>query len=553
MKKKLLLSALLLSALLLAACGKGTETPAPLAPFVQKAEPVTIDGAEYDPKTTTEITAVVTNETVALLDQLPGLVSADLSGSECLAAIRDWAAAHPSVHVRYTVPVSSSLVVPNDTAALDLSGEARETLPEALVLLEYLPALEEVELGMLEDRAPAAQLSERFPALLVSYTPTWRGQALDLNRSTLDLSGVSAQDAQALLAWMPEMKQLQQVELGSGDAETPAVPWETLAEMERACPQAEFRYAFTLYGKDVSLQDTALDLNHITIGDQGALVKAVTRCMPRLGYLDMDFCGVDDEYMAQIRDALPNAEVVWRVWFGTGYSVRTDVERILASNPGIGGELCPENTGPLKYCTKVRHLDLGHNSYLGNLDFCAYMPNLETLIIALSDVSDLRPLANCPHLTYAELQTSALNDLRPLSGLTELKYLNICYNFSITDITPLYSLTQLKRLWIGCLDPVPAEQVARMKELAPDCQINTEDLDPTREEWRWDGVYDNGALKPSEAYEKLRVDMQYDNAPYSYAYIRNDPLYMPHGQGDNVTPPEWFTTQVPIPVDYTVY
>lgn len=100
MKKKLLLSALLLSALLLAACGKGTETPAPLAPFVQKAEPVTIDGAEYDPKTTTEITAVVTNETVALLDQLPGLVSADLSGSECLAAIRDWAAAHPSVHVR---------------------------------------------------------------------------------------------------------------------------------------------------------------------------------------------------------------------------------------------------------------------------------------------------------------------------------------------------------------------------------------------------------------------------------------------------------------------
>ena len=181
------------------------------------------------------------------------------------------------------------------------------------------------------------------------------------------------------------------------------------------------------------------------------------------------------------------------------------------------------------------------------------MPNLETLIIALSDVSDLRPLANCPHLTYAELQTSALNDLRPLSGLTELKYLNICYNFSITDITPLYSLTQLKRLWIGCLDPVPAEQVARMKELAPDCQINTEDLDPTREEWRWDGVYDNGALKPSEAYEKLRVDMQYDNAPYSYAYIRNDPLYMPHGQGDNVTPPEWFTTQVPIPVDYTVY
>ena len=39
--------------------------------------------------------------------------------------------------------------------------------------------------------------------------------------------------------------------------------------------------------------------------------------------------------------------------------------------------------------------------------------------------------------------TSRLHDLRPLANLKNLKHLNICYNFAVTDITPLYGLTQL--------------------------------------------------------------------------------------------------------------
>ena len=553
MSKKTLILCVLLLALLLCACGETATSPLPAITQPEQKEPVVIDGAEYEPKKTTEITAVVTNETIGELEKLPRLQSADLRGSDCLDAILDYIAAHPAVSVRYSVPVADGLTVENDAQSLDLSGLLRRQLEEALPMLKYLPALSRLELGELEDAAPAALAREQYPTLAVSYTPAWRGAALDMSMTRVDLSAVSAQDAQVLLGWMPQLTSLREVELGSGDAEEPKLSWETLYAMQQAAPQAHFSYAFTLYGKELTLDDTTLDLNHIRIPDQGALVKAVTQCMPALSYLDMDFCGVDDEYMAQIRDNLPNAEVVWRVWFGTGYTVRTDVERILASNPGVGGELCPENTHSLKYCTKVKHLDLGHNSYLGNIDFCAYMPELETLVIALSDVSDLRPLANCPHLTYAELETSALNDLSPLSGLKELKYLNIAYNFAITDIRPLYNLTQLERLWIGCLDPVPPDQVETMKSLVPDCEINTKDLDPTREQWRWDGSYDNGALKPAAAYEKLRVDMQYDNAPYSYSYIRNDSLYYPHGQGDNTTPPTWFTEQVPIPVDYTVY
>ena len=540
MHKKTLCLCLLTLSLLLCACGGA------------KVEPVVVDGAEYRPDKTTEITAVLTEETISVLDELPNLQQADLSGSSCLGAIRDWAKAHPAVAVTYTVPLRSDLVVTNDTVSLDLSGVPRTELGETLLMLEYLPALQELELGALEDSSPVDLLQARFPALRLGYTPTWRGQTLDLGMTSLDLSQVSEADARALLGWLPSMRSLRSVELGSGSAENPPVAWETLAALEKAAPQASFHYSFTLYGKELTLQDTELDLNHIYIADQGALVKAVTACMPALTYLDMDFCGVDDEYMAESRDNLPNTEVVWRIWFGTGYTVRTDTVRILASNPGIGGELSPENTRSLKYCTKVKYLDLGHNSYLGNLDFCSYMPELESLIIALSNVSDLTPLANCPHLNYAELQTSALNDLRPLANCRELHDLNICYNFSLTDISPLYGLDSLARLWIGCLTPIPDAQIEEIRQRLPNCTVNTKDLDPTREEWRWDGEYDNGMLKPSEGYEKLRVNMEYDRAPFSYSYIRNDPLYAPHGQGDNTTPPEWFLTQEAIPYDYSI-
>ena len=69
----------------------------------------------------------------------------------------------------------------------------------------------------------------------------------------------------------------------------------TNARAEAACPQAEFHYAFRLYHKEFDLQSTEMDLNHITMDDEGALVKKVAACLPDLALLDMDFCEVSDE------------------------------------------------------------------------------------------------------------------------------------------------------------------------------------------------------------------------------------------------------------------
>ena len=332
------------------------------------------------------------------------------------------------------------------------------------------------------------------------------------------------------LVLLPE---LETVELGScEDAAESNMDWEALAAAEAACPGAEFHYAFRLYKKSFDLQSTEMDLNHITMTDEGALVKKIALCMPQLSLLDMDFCEVSDEAMADIRDSLPNTEVIWRIWFGNGkrngYSVRTDVTRILASNPDKAGELTPENTRALKYCTRVKYLDLGHNDQMTDISFVRYMPDLEVAVLAMGGFSDLSPLADCPKLEYLEIQTSAASDLRPLAGLTNLRHLNIAYIFSLTDITPLYNLTNLERLWIGAYDPVPMDQIEEMQRRAPNCEIDYTTTNPTGGNWRYVGTDKEGHGILHPRYALLHEQFEYGRAPYCYSYLANDPLYYPH-------------------------
>ena len=356
------------------------------------------------------------------------------------------------------------------------------------------------------------------------------GTLLPADTKEVDLTEAPTAENLLPLVLLPE---LETVELGScEDAAESNMDWEALAAAEAACPQAEFHYAFRLYKKSFDLQSTEMDLNHITMTDEGALVKKIALCMPQLSLLDMDFCEVSDEAMADIRDSLPNTEVIWRIWFGNGkrngYSVRTDVTRILASNPDKAGELTPENTRSLQYCTRVKYLDLGHNDQMTDISFVRYMPDLEVAVLAMGGFSDLSPLADCPKLEYLEIQTSAASDLRPLAGLKNLRHLNVAWNFALTDITPLYELTGLERLWLGGFVPVPPEQVEEMRRRVPNCEINTDTKDPTEGGWRYTEYNELGYGVACARYELLREQFGYANAPYCYSYIPYDPLYKPH-------------------------
>lgn len=436
------------------------------------------------------------------------------------------AASKPSAE---TTPEPTQEPIDRGQAEMDLSAMDTEEL------LARLPELTELRRATLAedslDSDTLRQLRALRPDVEFSYHFTVDGKRAGLEETSLDLTGAGTTSLRNWFDWAELMPELRQIELGTGAADDWRVPWEALARLRAARPDIKVNYAFTLYGQDFTLDSREMNLTHTPMDDQGELVKAITACMPSLTYLDMDTCNVDDEHMAQIRDALPQAEVVWRIWFGdrsngcAGYSVRTNVDRILASNPGIGGELTPENTEPLKYCTKVKYLDLGHNSYMRSIEFVRYMPELEAVVLAMGNWYDASPLENCPNIRYAELQTTCLSDLRPLTKLKNLTDLNLCYCFALHDISPLYEMPQLKRLYLGKLTPVPAEQVAKMREIAPDCEIDTTVLNPTDGHWRVGDYNEYGLREYAPAYTWLREVMRYDEAPGSYAYPYNDPLY----------------------------
>lgn len=362
-----------------------------------------------------------------------------------------------------------------------------------------------------ESPAPAEPVATEKPLEVYEFL----GKSYPENAESADFTGMTdaeAGEAAEILAKLPGLK-----ELSLGNDKDNPLSWDSISLMHEAAPQAVMDYDFTLYGKDFNLSDESMDIKWIQIDDEGALVKQITACMNNLTYLDMDSCGVSDESMAQIRDSLPNAEVVWRIWFGDYYTARTNVEKILASMPGKAGELIHDNVMDLQYCTKLKYLDLGHNNYLDTIEFIRSMPELEVLIVGMTFVEDFSPVADCPKLEYVEAMTSRLHDLTPFAELKNLRHLNVCYNFALTDISPLYGLTELERLYIGWHCPVDPAQVEEMRRCAPNCVVNNTTKDPTEEEWR----FAFGGYHPR--YELLRQQFGYEE--WDFAYIWNDPLY----------------------------
>lgn len=506
-----------------------------VAPKKTEPEKAKIDFAAGSfPADTENLTAVLEVGETRLLDQMPMLKSVDASGSTCYAELAEWAEKHPKVAMTYDVRFADGTVAKLDDTTLDLSKLDRAGAREAAQLVKFLPNLKTLKLGAVGNESgftgqEVAAIRENCPDLSLDYTFTLLGRTVSKADETLDLTGISHEDMPAVIGLLPDLENLTHIDLGSADS---GILWEDVTAIAEACPNAEINYALKLWGHDVNLMDSTVDLNHTPMNDDGAAVAAIVPYMKNLTFLDMDTCGVSHEAMAAIRDSVPQAEVVWRVNFATGYSVRTNVEKILASKPSKAGYITDADAQVLKYCSKLKYLDLGHNETLHDLSFLYGMPNLEVAIFSQCGISDITPLSACPHIEYLELTHSAVSDLTPLANAQELRHLNIG-DTQVSDISPLYGLHDLERLWICLRHHVPQDQIDYMHECAPNCEINVDADDPSLGAWRFSDLNDRGWKAWEETgyflfenhprYELLRQQFGYAEEAYSFYWL--DPLY----------------------------
>ena len=409
---------------------------------------------------------------------------------------------------------------------MDFSAVTADSFYNYSALLKYLPNAKVVELGGRRDGVSLssesiAALQSEYPGLDTSYTLTIGGRSVNLLDSSVDLRALSAEDTGETAAWLRCMKHLQEIKFG--DENSTKLSWADIVKLAGARPEARADYTFSLYGYPMNLDAEEINLSHVPVDDNAEAVISALRCMKNCRKLDMDYCGVGDQRMEEIRNLFPDVEVIWRIWFGTCYSVRTDTERILASRPSVGGMLDNTVGDKLKYCTKIKYLDLGHNDNLTDISFVNYMPDLEVFIIAINThITDISPLRNCPKLEYLEINSTPVSDISCLNGMKSLHHLNIACT-QVRDISPLYGCTDMERLWIGLYTEVPKEQVEQMHTAAPNCFINVTTDDPHGENWRWD-YYDDSMFVYHYVprYDLLRKQLGYTYSEYSYYW--KDPL-----------------------------
>lgn len=441
--------------------------------------------------------AVVEADDFALIEQISGLRTLDVTGSDCYDAIVAYRDAHPEVEVLYTVSFGDVSVSPQDQSAT----VSRLADPS---LVSYLPNLRELTVKEPLTPQQASFVLETRPDIDLHYSVSVAGMTLPRDVTELNLSEVSPALSGELAEAIAVLPDLVEIEL---DREDGTCDWEISDAGVLMAVRTSLRVhaTVTVFDRTFSLTDDVVSFNNIPLAGRKDELLAILPQLRNVGRLDMEECGLSDEEMAELREQFPSPKIAWMIHLGY-YSFRSD-SKMLRLNKYNGHHqtlLTDENVQQLTYCNEVKYLDLGHNQ-IQNPYFVAYMPDLEVCIIAIYQPTDLSAFANCPNLEYAELFHGYITDVSPLANCTHLKHLNLCMN-EITDITPLYGLTELERLWISRNPGIPKEQIEKFKELVPNCVVNTTTVDPTDPPWRFDTRRRSGL---SERYELLRKQFAY--------------------------------------------
>jgi Leucine-rich repeat (LRR) protein len=213
--------------------------------------------------------------------------------------------------------------------------------------------------------------------------------------------------------------------------------------------------------------------------------------------------------LAKIRDDYPRTKVVWRIVQPnkTNRSWLTDTDTLRAVY-----HVNDTNSHLFKYLTEVKYMDLGHNTSMVDLSFCAYMPNLEIAILSGSPIKDLTPLGNCKKLEFLEIAWCGnVKDVSPLAGCDSLKHLNVSHTV-VKDFTALKHLKLEMLCYVnsGNRAGLTADYWKEVQAMFPECWIT---YNPLRDNnatpygigWRYK---ESGGYTP--IYRKVRDVFGYD-------------------------------------------
>lgn len=259
-----------------------------------------------------------------------------------------------------------------------------------------------------------------------------------------------------------------------------------IAELRECFGGAAVLCNFSFLNRTISTAETELDFSGIKNIEISAFDK-VTAAMPYLSKVVMCYCGIPDETMDELNHKYDGVRFVWTVYVTRYYQLRTDITYFCASDRPEAGyvaiSLNDEEIQPLKYCTDLIALDLGHMHY-HNCDFVKDMKQLKYLIVSCGYVNDISAVSELENLYYFEMAFSDVTDITPVLSCKNLRCLNInaCHAYDREIIAQMDYLEYL----FYTTNEMPAEDVEWIKNALPDtyCYVYDSIQDRYGHEWR---------------------------------------------------------------------
>ncbi len=356
--------------------------------------------------------------------------------------------------------------------SMDTEKITLKTLAEAdLEVLEYFEQLKSVDGTGCPDYPVLHRLRLEHPELKVTYTIPAAGENYPHDVQKLVLPGGDVSSLEEVLPYFTNLKTL--------ELTAPLAPMEEIRPLMELAPEVDFCWDLEVGGIPVDESTETLDLTGIPMTVEE--MDAVLPYLLNLTYVDMTDCGISNEEMDALNRRYEDVKIVWTVLLGGWYRIRTDVTAFMPAKEGFfpKGNMLAN----LRYCTDMIAIDVGHME-ITNIDFVAYMPHLQYLLLCETHISDLTPVTGLEELIYLELFMTAPKDLSPLVTLTALQDLNL--NYVAGDPEIIAQMTWLKNLWWNHLNyyRLTYEEQQMLREAIPGCNFNFDSQSSTGGGWR---------------------------------------------------------------------
>lgn len=402
----------------------------------------------------------LSEQELRMLEYFPGLTTLDATGCTDYDELMAFRQQHPDCEVLYQVPIGGTHY-PGNAVSIRLTDASPGELE---AMLPYLPDVTEVHLaGQLPPPGETEALRETFPGIAFRWEVTAGNVTVSNTVTELDLSGqtLTFREAEEILSRLPALESADMTGCGLTEAEMLA-----LAE---AFPRCFFLWDVT-FG-DITVRT---DAEEVDISGQSqestARIEALLPCFPRLKRVIMSHCGLDDETMDALNRRYEDIRFIWSVKIKDVY-LRTDATYFYPFKFYRSMVVNDEDLYPLRYCTDIQAIDIGHMTTVTNCEWAAFMPNLKYLVIVETAITDITPLSNLKNLVFLEIFTTKITDYSPLLGCTALEDLNLGKTYG--DPTPITKMTWLKNVWWSGVEGTYGLPASNARQMLTEALPNT--------------------------------------------------------------------------------